>query len=239
MKKVLLFLFLLLLGSYFLKAQDFQFIEAEPDTFFLNGQALDDFTVFFDIVNTSSTDTLNILASRISNELAPGHQSFFCWDLCYDSTVNVSEQALSLLPGDTTRFQYLTLVPNGLAGQSSVTMLFASTDSSGESIRRTYHFSVSGSSTTSLESQSRVSLNKIYPNPAHRKAYISYTLGSPGTSAELLLVNLIGKTMMRKSLSPSVRRTELDTSALPSGIYFLRLMEDGNNVASRKLIVRH
>ena len=72
---------------------------------------------------------------------------------------------------------------------------------------------------------------KLYPNPAND--YINIDL--PSVSGNISIVNITGKTILKKDIRSSVER--IDLSDLNSGIYLVRI-QDGPAVLTKKLIIR-
>ena len=70
----------------------------------------------------------------------------------------------------------------------------------------------------------------IYPNPAKNKLNI---ISSLSNTTSLILYNLNGKEVLRKTISSS--KETLDVSKLPNGMYFIQVI--GEISAVRKIII--
>ncbi|HXJ67889.1 MAG TPA: T9SS type A sorting domain-containing protein [Verrucomicrobiae bacterium] len=84
----------------------------------------------------------------------------------------------------------------------------------------------------------RFGLRGIYPNPTSVVPSVVYSLRE-GASAELVLVDLLGRVVLRRELGaqgPGEHEVVLDRSPVPAGIYWLRLREAGH-VASARIVV--
>lgn len=227
----------LMLGFYGIaRAQSFKFTEAAPDTFEVDASEFD-LTVFFYITNTS-TDTLEMSAERIVNQMSPGHSNFFCWDLCYDSTVDVSDFPILLPPGDTTRFRYLTFVPAGINGQSSVTMRFYTADTSQGVLTRDYHYKVTGGINASSEAEIAPEKIRLYPNPASQHITLDLDLEGSYPDLNLEVLDLQGKVVYQRILNNSFSKYHIPIHKLPEGIYSVRLESNGQRLALRKLLIQ-
>ncbi len=75
----------------------------------------------------------------------------------------------------------------------------------------------------------------IYPNPASERATISIDGLSVG--AEIRLTDQLGKTILVEELPSGTKTYEINTSALSSGVYYVRI-SCGTAVNTQKLIVR-
>ncbi len=75
-------------------------------------------------------------------------------------------------------------------------------------------------------------LSRVYPNPAKDFIFAEFT----GNPEKVELSDIAGKLVFQKSLNPGEGRIRLDVSDLQSGVYFLRVHENGQ-YATRKLII--
>jgi len=71
----------------------------------------------------------------------------------------------------------------------------------------------------------------IYPNPATQQLHIS-----GGEGLEVSWHNLLGQAVRRDVLS-SGERLLLDVSAMPRGVYWLRVTQRGEEVACRRVVL--
>ncbi len=97
---------------------------------------------------------------------------------------------------------------------------------------------VSGTGITQFGSGNKMQL-KIYPNPAGDRLHVETYL--PANSfIDLTIINLCGHPVMHTEFSdarPGVRKTPLDVSHLPAGVYFVRL-QTRYGIQIRKVVVR-
>jgi hypothetical protein len=75
----------------------------------------------------------------------------------------------------------------------------------------------------------------VFPNPAEGTLTIKYPLSTSG-SAAIQLVDVAGRPV--KTENPKLSTTELtwDISELPSGVYFVRMIQDNGNVLVQKVL---
>lgn len=90
-----------------------------------------------------------------------------------------------------------------------------------------------------LFANEKISVSNIYPNPANDYATIDYQISGNVKSAEISFHNLIGGTVDSFELDKFDRRLRVQTSHWDSGIYFYKLVVDGKNIATKKLLVSH
>lgn len=85
----------------------------------------------------------------------------------------------------------------------------------------------------------RITVSNIYPNPASEYAELDYNI-APGTrDAKLIFYNVLGSQMSEHILNKNERKLRVNTSEMPTGLYFYQLALDGKKVATKKMLVRH
>lgn len=80
------------------------------------------------------------------------------------------------------------------------------------------------------------SVNKVYPNPLKNKVTIEIQAGQPG-DVKLSLINILGSVVKQWEpvyLNGGGQKIQLDLTAFPSGVYFLR-MTKSNQVVTQIL----
>jgi len=86
---------------------------------------------------------------------------------------------------------------------------------------------------TGIENVNEISL-LIYPNPTDGKLFIEFGFNS---SIQLELINILGETMMAKNIPANTRELELNLSAFASGVYFLVIHSNENEV-TKKIVLQ-
>ena len=77
---------------------------------------------------------------------------------------------------------------------------------------------------------------KVYPNPV-TEGTLYVELPETDGDATAAVYNLAGMTLLQQRIALESGRGMLDVSSLASGIYYVRIVSDGN-VATGKIIVR-
>jgi len=236
MKRIFTTLLLVAILSLGAQAQDPSLAFASPEIDTLS-VAPDEFEhyVYFNLVNITESD-IQVQANRFQNNLQPGQGSFFCWDLCYDTVKNVADDPITIGAGDTTEFgQYLVLKPNNVEGFASVHMIFTDVNS-GVPVQRIYEFQVSDATTSiTALSLAEAYLSDPYPNPSEGQSRLRYRLPQGTSKAELQVIDFLGREVTTLPLSQSVGEVALDLNQAQRGVYFLRLVAEGEALLSRKL----
>lgn len=198
-----------------------------------------EFKIYFNLVNLTS-DTLVVQADRLLNDMTTGHGSFFCWDLCYDSTGTSSVTPIEIKPNDTTNFgQYIIFRPNNKPGYSEVTMRFTNIANGEDFAEVTYRFSVGGVMDIEDLIDPKKALGSPYPNPASGSVSVNYELPPSARDMEISLFNLIGQKVKQTRLTSTFGTAKMDVQSLKSGIYFMYLKVDGRDITSRKVVISH
>lgn len=78
---------------------------------------------------------------------------------------------------------------------------------------------------------------KIYPNPARDRVTISYPDINRTGQREIIIFNNLGIEVKRIRLIRGDEETEADISNLPSGMYFVTILDKGKRIASAKMMV--
>jgi hypothetical protein len=78
---------------------------------------------------------------------------------------------------------------------------------------------------------------KIYPNPSRDKVTVSYPDVTHSGQREIIILNNLGAEVKHISLIKGDEETAIDVSTMPSGIYFVVMMERGQRVVEGKLLV--
>ena len=74
----------------------------------------------------------------------------------------------------------------------------------------------------------------IYPNPTHGQASVSFSGFKTNNMREVLLLNVKGDIVRSLKMDP-LANNNLNINDLPSGIYFLKLVDE-TNVIQKKFV---
>lgn len=236
MKNFTVFLIIFSLTSaLYVKGQDFLNITAGDFlvTGSVNNSNLDG---HISVENTSISD-LSVRVLRDNSLLMNGHQSYFCWAQCYDTTVSLSPDPLTI-PGrttDTLSFHGY-LYPLGNAGTSHVTYTFYDENNISDSAVATITYEVL--STGINEVENRGTLASASPNPANNLTSIGYSLPTLN-NGRLIISNMLGSTVKEFKLTNKQTLLFINTADIPSGVYIYSLMNNGKPVMTKRLVIAH
>lgn len=173
-----------------------------------------------DIQNLSANDSLYVDLIRLENDMTPYWESAMCVDVCYPLTVDSGQQAISPLVTKEFKMYFRFLVHNTDTVHTKILFRNAN-DYSNYFIQNFYAFD-SGAITSINANHSTPGLNMIYPNPAKNVININAPaiVNSPcpvsiyNSSGAIVYSGLISK-----------EKIEINISALPEGIFAVRLGE--------------
>ena len=90
--------------------------------------------------------------------------------------------------------------------------------------------------TTSIEEGLGLTVMNIFPNPSNGKVYITLDKSIAGQNFSIDVFNLNGEVVYNAARAEATDTKEFDLSALPSGIYVIRLSGD-DTTYRRKIII--
>jgi hypothetical protein len=106
--------------------------------------------------------------------------------------------------------------------------------------RRMYGFEEKGRGPEEqLYSSERITVSNIYPNPANDYAELDYSVQNTVRDAKVIFYNILASPVAEYELAKNDRKLRINTREMPTGVYFYRLVVDGKNVATKKMLVRH
>lgn len=85
----------------------------------------------------------------------------------------------------------------------------------------------------------KITVSNIYPNPASEYVEVDYSMSAGLRDAKLIFYNVLGSQMAEYNLNRNDRKLRVNTSEMPTGLYFYQLALDGKKVATKKMLVRH
>ena len=78
---------------------------------------------------------------------------------------------------------------------------------------------------------------QIYPNPLSSTATVKYDLMQDAATASLVITDMLGRVRSTYPISTPHGEVSIDITGLGSGVYFYTLIVDGNNIATKKMVV--
>lgn len=79
----------------------------------------------------------------------------------------------------------------------------------------------------------------IYPNPMATGAVVNYYIPSKYSNPQMVIRNMVGKTLKTYSLKSGVQtRLNINSDDLSNGVYFYSVIANGQTLTTKKLVVR-
>jgi hypothetical protein len=189
-------------------------------------------------LNNNGSQTLNVMAEMYTRTMAPGHYSYFCWTICYDTSIVLSTAPISINAGESTSVFEGWVGGNNSPGQDEITYRFYDMNGLSDTLYLTFTYDFYSATGISELSSSRYSLNFTGPNPANNYTNITYNIPQQKES-KIIVTNLLGKKVNEIFLNGKSNSMQISTADLYSGIYMYSLMIDGKLMNTKKLVVTH
>lgn len=233
MKRVILLVGLVL--PVLLAAQSFQITNAQPN---VSGDGTTTVEGHADLKNISSSTKI-VKVERILNNLASGHQSYFCWDECFAPPTNVSGND-TLAPGATSTKFKSYLMPGNTSGTSVIAYRFYDINNPSDTAVQqfTYTISTATSADRNIGIRNVNDISVAYPNPAGTFTKVDYELSSQAKDASIKIYNILGTEIRRIELNSRQGSIQIDTDIMTEGMYLYSLVVNGKTISTRKFIVK-
>ncbi len=229
MKKIYL-ITLLIITTLWSAAQTFEVRIADTDTIVANNDTLfaagtsDQFDInkYFEIENVTA-DEIIVHVLRENVDLPEGMEAVFCLNVCYASTT--TEADATIAGGAIQNFD-ADLWPHNNGGTALVKYTL-SNEAESEELALFVEYDVEPLGITSNLS------NKIsvYPNPVNDILNVNFS----GQNSQLQVFDAVGKLIKETNLQTN-GNYQVDFSKMVSGIYLVRLMDDGQIVQTQKVM---
>lgn len=185
-------------------------------------------------VTNQSGSPVDIKVRRSVLQNFTNNDLYFCWDVCYDPTVNGSLQALSIGSQVTnTDFKGYSISDPGAAGTAIVKYCFFNTANQADSACYTVTYVVDA---TSVNEATALKFTNPYPNPANDNVNFNYTL--PNTNrATVKVYNMLGALVKTANITDTTGKLSINTTDLRPGLYLYDLQVSGKSMKTGKFTV--
>lgn len=162
--------------------------------------------------------------------------------LCFEEECREDNQALeltTLLPGESVS-DVLVRFNTGFEERSNTVNYFIyNLDNPQDGIHHSLTYRVRNAFPYGiLFSQDDLQVGNAYPNPVTTEATIDYRLPSIGGTAKIMIHNILGNKLLESELKTGRTNLKLPTDRLNNGIYFYSLYLNGQEMVTKKLVVR-
>ena len=221
-------------------AQSLEFVNFDPVNTSLNGPN-DQLMQSYVQVKNNGAIGVTVKVRRHIDVLATNHVANFCFaGYCYVATQDLS-LPVDINPGEVTDSLNVTLRsdlnPASSNGVTTISYTAYNTDDESDSVSVTYTYHAGPDGVVELFNGSK-NLSNAYPNPADNKSLVAYNLNY-NRNAQIIISNMLGSTLGKVLLTENKGTVDLPIAALPDGIYYYTLMNDGKRLASKRLLISH
>jgi hypothetical protein len=189
-------------------------------------------------LNNNGSQALNVMAEMYSRTMSPGHYSYFCWTICYDTSIVLSTAPIVLNAGESTSVFEGWAGGNNTPGQDEITYRFYDMNGMSDTLYLTFTYDFYSATGINEITSSKSFLNFSGPNPANNFTSISYNIPQQ-KEAKIVVTNLLGKKVNEFFLNGKSSSLQISLADIVSGIYLYSLVVDGKIVSTKKLIVAH
>ncbi|MGI8892919.1 MAG: T9SS type A sorting domain-containing protein [Bacteroidia bacterium] len=189
------------------------------------------------VTNISGAD-LNMLVIRKTNNVATGHDSYFCWSInCYGPTTSISTDTLQLASGaiDQSFKGYLSPT-SGTPGTSVVEYCFFDYNTPNDSVCVEFTYIIEITSVDEVNNENTFSLP--YPNPSNQIVTFRYDIKSYKTGS-VRIHDILGRGVKEVQLTDKQGVILIPVKDLNAGVYFASIIADGKKIVTRRLVISH
>lgn len=235
MKKIILFGLSLVFAGVTAKAQSLVLVHADMQVD-INSTYVNDYSAEISLKNNSNTSNDYIVRRKVYNTNACAFDSsYFCWDLCYGSSVNQSFGTVNIVKGATNNYfsGHVYSKNNGSSCTDSIAYTFINDANGADSLRVVIHFNASGIFSLTENGKPFV---RAFPNPAN--SYFVVELGALSNKKTTVAVyNMVGSKV--QEVAATSNRVEINTNNLPNGVYLYSVIVNGKAVDTKKIVIKH
>jgi hypothetical protein len=202
----------------------------------VSGTTAGPLTSYVTISNPSSSD-FPMMVERTVDNLVAGHIEFFCTSvLCYPPNTDLTTNPDTIIAGNSDVF-YGDVIPNGVAGTTTLHYRFFSQDNPADSVGITLNFAFTAVGVNEVKNSIQLSVPN--PNPADAFTVFTYSVPASVATDKLVVYNMLGAMVKTIEVPGSNGVLVLNTSEMRPGVYFVSYQNNGKLSGTTKLVVSH
>lgn len=223
---------LALWGSFLVVQANAQSIQLKvaQDTVHTTDDKSEEYT--YVIVKNISVNPINVRVDRVSETLANGHETYFCWDQCYPPTTSSSGSSLKINAGDSLLSFTGHIMPNGYTGISEARFLFSNEDEIDDTASVNLVFNVDAAS--GIKNVDKNELIQLITMHNELSLYFPY----PESNFTMNVFSVTGQLAFQKAYPNAVQSISVSLSTLPMGIYNVQVSSSTLHY-NTKILIRH
>ena len=239
MKRFFLFFFLGVAAALVVNSQSLQLADstgpiANNSNVFKHGDANAEEIVSHIFVKNVAGSAVSVLVKKVELITLGNTMNALCWGVCFPPDIFVATDPIEIGAGLTDSLNFSGhYYPQGVSGITTIRYVFFDERNPSDSVCVNVSYSTFPLGIDNTASSAGIT---AYPNPANQTAHFDVPQGIAAGS-RILVRNLLGNVVMDAPALPG--KLSLDTEGLASGVYFYTLLENGRQVSTRKLLIRH
>lgn len=200
-----------------------------------------------DMLLTAHASVKNVSGGSLStavqyNEvsLVSGADHYFCWAVCYTPGAVtdgfVSPHPIELADDEISHVFYADYLPQGTSGISTLEYCFLNAN---DTTQKSCFQMVFDTENVGVEDAQTLIVLSAYPNPASDELTISYQFANDIKNPTIEIYDMLGSKVKSVKLEDLAGKQVIDTSVLPSGMYFYKMASASMDLGLRKFMVAH
>lgn len=191
-------------------------------------------------VQNVSDATVSVRARRNVISAIPGSINYFCWNVCFTETVDVSPNslAISMAPGAVNTSFYAHYRPNNNPGDTYIEYCFFNAADQTDETCHTVQYSVgSASNIKDAGNTPELELSELSPNPLKGMGSLQYSFKNQPSQAKLVIYNMVGQVVQESNINGKNGFILLNGEDFEAGMYLYSIVADGKVMATKRMMV--
>lgn len=237
MKRILLLLLWVGLGTGLGSAQSLSLIHAEldvsNDTLYLVGTTQDALLESHVEVKNLTDKELEVKARKAEIQIVENSENTFCWGACFPPFIFEATQAILIPANGSDKSSFVgDYTPDGNAGTSIIRYTFFVAANPADSVSLIVHYQVGAAGIRDWTKDP--SLFKVYPNPSSSWINLEFP-GSGSQLVHLRLFSITGQVLEDRQLNNGQNSLKMDLRRYPDGVLFVEITDSTGTKAIRKI----
>lgn len=194
-------------------------------------------------VKNVSAQSVDVRINRIVNNIPLEHETYFCWEYCYDPETNISGGAqangIAIAPDSTIDNFTFHINANGFEGCGQVVIRFFNKKDASDYVEKVISYCTPNAVGIVNEINASQVLSAPMPNPSADLAIVKIALPRPTENTYVAISDLTGKEISRFEVNQPNSNISIPTSQYNTGLYYVSLVAEGAILASQKMVVSH
>ena len=210
---------------------------SDNDTLNVEVAAGEEVTTYFILTNQSS-ETLSLRSAYSRLKVNEGDEFLMCFGECTTDTVSAVVDVEAGTPFNNFDIAFTSGSDNSTLIE--VFLMKAAQDGTGEDVVRNFYVKYANPDVSVASTAKTQPLSvDIYPNPMSSNASINYFVPAKYGNAQLLVRNMVGKTVKTFNLRCGENaKLNISSTDLANGVYFYSIVSNGTTLTTKKLVVR-